>query len=153
VVFNAVAVTAQQDLFQVSAAADAITTLIGVYLSQSTEVGDAQEEGLNILFKRGLATTIGSGGTTPTPQPMKAGAAAAYGGVTMVNNTTKQSAGTITTIHADNWNVRAPFVWIPTPEFTPVLGPGTTNRFTIELATTPADSITMSGTCYFEEIG
>lgn len=153
VIFNAVAVTAQQDFFEIAAAADSIVVIHALYLSQSTEVGDAQEEGLNIQIKRGVATTTGSGGTTPTPQAMSPDVVAAFGGVTKVNNTTKQTAGTITTLHADNWNVRAPYLWIPTPDYRPVLAPGTTNRITVELGTTPADSITASGTLYFEEIG
>lgn len=148
-VFNAVAVTAQQDLFELNVPADAIVIVHAVELSQSTEVGDAQEEGLNLLFKRG-ATTSGTGGTAPTPQPLETGSAS-FGGTVEVNNTTKATAGTIVTLRADNWNVRMPYLWLPTPEMRFILGPST--RFTIELATTPADSITMSGTLWYEELG
>lgn len=147
--FTGVAVTAQQDLFEIVAASDSITIIHQVILSQSTEVGDAQEEGLAVLMKRGQ-TTSGSGGTAPTPNPLETGSAA-YGGTVEVNNTTKASAGTILTTHAEAWNVRGPFMYLPTPEMRPVLGPGT--RMTVELATTPADSITMHGTLIFEELG
>jgi hypothetical protein len=147
--FSSVAVTAQQDFFEYTAPSDAIVVLHWIELTQSTEVGDAQEEGLAILFKRG-ATTTGSGGSTVTPAPTEFGFAAA-GGVAKANNTTKATAGTIVTLYSSNWNVRTPFLWLPTPELRLVLSPS--QRFTVELATTPADSITMSGTMYLEEIG
>ena len=148
-VFNAVAVTAQQDLFELNVASDALVIVHCVELSQSTEVGDAQEEGLNLLFKRG-ATTSGSGGTTVTPVALEGGAVA-YGGTVEANNTTKATTGTISTLRVDNWNVRAPYLWLPPPELRIPLSPS--SRFTVELATTPADSITMSGCLWFEEIG
>lgn len=149
VVFSSVAVTAQQDFFEIAGPSDAITVVHDWILTQSTEVGDAQEEGLAILVKRG-ATVTGSGGSTPTPSPLEFGDVA-YGGVTKVNNTTKAGTGTIVTMGSYNWNVRVPFQFIYTPETRPVLSPS--QRLTIELATTPADSITVSGTITFSEIG
>lgn len=149
VTFTGVAVTAQQDLFELVSASDSITVIHQISLSQSTEVGDAQEEGLAILIKRGQ-TTSGSGGTAPTPVSLETGSAA-FGGTTEVNNTTKASAGTIVTTWAEAWNVRGPFIWLPTPEMRLILGPST--RMTVELGTTPADSITMHGTMIFEELG
>jgi hypothetical protein len=149
-VFNAVNVTAQQDLFEITSPTDAITIIHALELSQSSEVGDVQEEMLNILFKRGQ-TTSGTGGTQAlASNPVETGSSA-YGGVVDVNNTTKATAGTIVTLRADNWNVRMPYLWMPTPEMRPITGPGI--RMTIELATTPADAITMSGTLWFEELG
>ena len=85
-----------------------------------------------------------------TSQPVETGSSG-YGGTTEANNTTRASAGTIVTLPADNWNVRMPYLWLPTPEMRPILGPNA--RMTFELATTPADAITMSGTLWFEELG
>ena len=62
---------------------------------------------------------------------------AAFGGTVEANNTTKASAGTIVTHEVHNWNVRVPYQRIWTPETRPVLSPS--RRFTLELATTPAD--------------
>lgn len=147
--FTGVAVTAQQDLFEITAAAGKNARLLAVYLSQSTEVGDTAEEGLSILIKSGQ-TTSGSGGSAPTPVPTSVTNAAA-GFAAEVNNTTKASAGTIVTHHADNWNIRMPFQLI-LPEKMQIDLTGS-RRMTVELATTPADSITMSGTIYVEEFG
>ena len=152
-VFSSVAVTAQQDFFEIAAPADAIVIVHCWELSQSTEVGDAQEEGLSIRVVRGVGTvTSGTGGTTPTAHPIEDGDAA-FGGVVEVNNTTKMvvGTGTLETLESTNWNVRVPYQRIYTPETRPVISPS--NRLTIELATTPADSITISGTITFEEVG
>jgi len=145
--FTGVAVTAQQDLFELTAAADKPIRIHEIGLSQSTEVGDAQEEGLSILLKQGQ-TTSGTGGTAPTPIPRDVDDAAA-GFAAEVNNTTKASTGTIVTHYAWNWNVRVPFQVIFTPETRPYAKGQ--RRLTVELGTTPADSITMSGYMVVEE--
>jgi len=147
--FNAVAVTAQQDFFEINVPSDACVIIHDICLTQVSEIGDAQEEGLAVLFKSGQ-TTSGSGGTTPTAVPKELGDVA-YGGTVEANNTTKATAGTIVTRHAWNWNIRIPFEKVFTPETRPVLSPGV--RATLELATTPADSITVSGYVTFEELG
>lgn len=150
VVFSAVAVTAQQDLFEIVAAAGKPCVILGWDLSQSSEVGDAQEEGLALLLKSGQ-TTSGSGGSAPTPQPVNPTDAAA-GFSAEVNNTTKASAGTISTRYSSSWNVRATPMPYMLPERMQFVIPGGV-RATIELATTPADSITMSGTLWVLELG
>src|SRR5215211_4475737 len=94
--FAAVNVTAQQDFWEIVAASTRLAVVHGWELSQSTEVGDAQEEGLSILVKKG-ATTSGSGGTAPTPVPLETNQGAS-GFTAEVNNTTKASVGTITTV-------------------------------------------------------
>lgn len=149
VTFSGVAVTAQQDFFEIVAAAGKPCIVHSIEIEQSTEVGDAAEEGLSLLWKDGQ-TTSGSGGSAPTPAPQTLGdTAASFTAET--NNTTKASAGTIVTKRAWNWNVRVPFLKIFTPETRPVIAGGA--RATLELATTPADSITVSGTMMVEEIG
>ncbi|MEO8481088.1 MAG: hypothetical protein ABI634_02690 [Acidobacteriota bacterium] len=149
VVFASVAITAQQDLFEIVAASGKPCVIHSIEIEQSTEVGDAQEEGLSLLWKDG-STTSGSGGSAPTPAPQTLGDAAA-GFASEVNNTTKATAGTILTKRAWNWNVRMPFLKVFTPETRPVIAGGA--RATLELATTPADSITVSGTIMVEELG
>lgn len=149
--FSGVAVTAQQDLFEILAATAKTIKILRIELSQSTEVGDAQEEGLSIKLTRGIGTvTSGSGGSTHTPQPIDDDDAAS-GATVEINNTTKMVAGTgsLEVLESWNWNVRVPFSMPLLPEERHVIAPG--NRLTIELATTPADSITMSGVVTFQE--
>lgn len=149
VTFSAVAVTAQQDFFEVVAPGTISCVLHSVYLSQSSDAQDAQDELLGVAIKSGQ-TTSGSGGSAPTPVPLDFGDAAS-GATAEVNNTTKASAGTIVTHHSDTFNVRAGWNYRPTPEERVAFRGG--RRLTVELLTTPADSLTMSGTLIFEEIG
>lgn len=139
--FNGVAVTAQQDLFELVAGANTPIVIHEIYLSQSTEVGDAQEEGLSILLKQG-STTTGSGGSAPTKVPRDLDDSASAATVA-ANNTTKATSGTTVTHAAWAWNVRVPLQILFTPEMRPYVKGA--RRCTIELGTTPADSITMNG--------
>lgn len=151
--FKAVAVTAAQDLFEILAATGKPIFIHGFTLSQTTEVGDAQEEGLQITTNRGAGSvTSGSGGSTHTPAPVNVDDTAS-GATVEINNTTIMSVGTgtLTELEAFAWNVRGPFDRWYTPETRPYIKPG--DRWTLELETAPADSITMSGTVIFEEVG
>lgn len=153
VLFSAVAVTVQQDFFEIVAPADAVVTIHDIDLSQTTELGDAAEEQLGLVLKRGVgAVTSGSGGTTPTPQPVEDGDPA-FGGTTEANNTTKMvvGSGTLETLESWSWNIRIPFQKVFTPETRPIISPS--NRATLELTNTPNDSITISGSITFEETG
>lgn len=147
-VFNNVAVTAIQDLFEIVAASDAVVLIHDIHLSQNTDVGDAAEEVLRIELTSGH-TTSGSAGSAPTAIPRNIGQAA-FGGTVEVNNTTQASAGTIVTHYVWNWNIRVGFDKIFTPETRPRIAPGT--RMCLELPAAPADSVTMSGSVTFEEI-
>lgn len=148
--FNGVAVTAQQDFFELTAPSSAVVVIHEIVIAQSSDAGDQQEELLSLLLKRGVGATSGSGGTTPTLAKFETGSGTP-GSVVEANNTTKMTAGTITTLRAAVWNVRSEWLFLPTPELRPVLSPS--ERFTVELATTPADSLTCNGTIVFEEIG
>ena len=153
-IFKAVAVTAQQDFFEVKASASASVLVHGFVLSQSTELGDAQEEMLQLTTNRGSGTvTSGSGGGSATISRRRRGDPA-FGGAVEINNTTKLAVGTgtlDTDLEVFNWNERVPFMfWYP-PEARPMILPG--EYWTLELETTPADSVTISGTIYLEQVG
>lgn len=144
--FEEVAVTAVQDLFEINAPADSVVIVHSLYLGQSSDAGDAESEQLNILVH--LGSTTGSGGGTPTASPLNLGDAA-FGGTVETNNTTQSTEGTF--IHSDSFNVLAGYQLVLTPETRWVISPS--DRLIIELQTAPADSLTLSGTVYFEEIG
>jgi hypothetical protein len=148
-IFNNVAVTAIQDLFEIVAPADSVVLLHDIHLSQNTDVGDAAEEILRIELTSGH-TSSGSAGSSVTPVPLSLGDAA-FGGTCETNNTTQASAGTIVTKYVWNWNIRGPFDKIFTPETRPLISPSA--RMCLELPAAPADSVTMSGSITFEEIG
>lgn len=147
--FNGVTVSAQQDLIEVTAASTKPLVLVSASVSQASDAGDASEELLSILIKSGQTTT-GSGGSSYTPVPNDPTYAAA-GFTAKVNNTTKASGGTIVTHYASTWNVRVEQDKVLPDPMTIMLPAG--RRLTIELATTPADSLTCSGYAVFQEIG
>lgn len=152
--FKSIAVTAAQDLFEITAPTDAVVIIHNWMISQATEVGDAAEEMLILTTNRGVGTvTSGSGGATVTPHPIADGDPA-FGGTVERNNTTILAVGTgtlETDLEVHLWNVRMPCQRIYTPEERPVISPG--NRWTLESESTPADSVTVSGFVTFEEVG
>lgn len=142
--FTEVAVTAQQDLFQIEAVT--VPAIIhAVYLSQSSDVGDAAAEGLSILIRR---VTDALTNVTAEAQ-LDTGDAAANADLN-VNDTTELVTGA-QNVHTEVWNIALPFVYLPPPELRIIIP--IDDVITVNLNTTPADSITMSGTMYFEESG
>ena len=150
VVFQAVAITATQDLFEITPGDDKPVQLLGVFAGNSTDFGDAQDENLRWSVVRGH-TTSGSGGTAPTPRPTKRSDSAA-GFTAEVNNTTKASVGTTHIVHADAFNVRAGLAHWWTPETVPEATQADTTII-VRLDSSPADSITFDGTLYVAEFG
>ena len=147
--FAGVAVSAAQDLFSLLPAVDRPVKLHAVYLSQSTEVGDAAEEGLILKLQRG-ATTTGSGGSAAAGEPLISVNDAADAATVRINDTTEASSGTIVDVHSEAWNIRTPFIWLPPPEHRPLVENAA--FFTVVLITVPADPITMTGTLIYEEV-
>jgi hypothetical protein len=147
VTFSAVAVSAQQDLFEIVSPAAGIIEIHGFELFQTSDHGDAAAEGLQLLWVRGHATS-GSGGSSFTPvlRSGKDGAAAA---TCEINNTTIASTGTAVNYSAGGFNVQAGFErWYP-PEVRPVLR---NSERGVLRCSAPADALTMSGTLYYEEL-
>lgn len=144
--FELVAATAAQDLFEINAPSDGIVVLHGFGVSQSSDVGDAASEMLNVLLHRG--STSGSGGSAPTAAPLDVGDAA-FGGTVETNNTAQSTEGT--QLGSWDFHIAAGLQVIFTPEMRPVISPS--GRLIIELQSTPADSLTISGYAVFEEVG
>lgn len=151
-VFKDIAVSAAQDLFEVLAATGKPVVVHGFLLGQTSELADAAEEQLRLTTNRGVGSvTSGSGGAAVTAQPVD-DADTAFAGTIERNNTTIMAVGTgsLEELEAHVWNIRAPYMHWYTPETRPKIAPG--NRWTLELESTPADSITMSGTLWLEEL-
>jgi hypothetical protein len=142
--FTEVAVSAQQDLFQIEAKV-VPAILCAVFLSQSSDVGDAAAEGLSILIRR--VTDVVTNDIAEAK--LDPGSAAANANLA-VNETTELVTGA-ETIHSEDWNIALPFVWLVPPEMRIPIE--IDNTLVVNLNTTPADALTMSGTMYFAEIG
>jgi hypothetical protein len=151
VTFENVSVSAQVDFFELSPADDKALLIHGLYLSQSSDVGDAAEEMLRVQILRGH-TTSGSGGSAATPAPLPSSAGVAAGFAAETNNTTIASAGTAVALHSEAFNIRAGLQYIPTPEARP--GASRANvTLVVRLMAAPADALSVSGTLIVEEMG
>lgn len=152
VVFENVAVTASQDFFEITPADDKPVVFMGLTLDNvggTADAGDAQEEFLRLLVRRGH-TTSGSGGSAPTPAPLNPNASAA-GFTSEVNNTTIASAGTTVDLLALGWNVRVPLREFWPEELWPMASQANTTMV-VRLLSAPADSISLSGTLFVAEL-
>jgi hypothetical protein len=148
--FDLIAIAATTtDLIELKAATDKPAALVGWEIGQSTELGDAQEEGLRFRWVRGN-TTSGSGGTAVTPRPTNLSDTAA--GITCeVGNTTAATAGTAINMHTMAWNIRLPWEkWLPTGFEYWFSG---STLLVCRLTAAPADSVSFSGTVFLLETG
>ncbi len=148
VAISDVAVTLVQDVFHLKAGSTRPIIIHGLELEQK---GLTAAEALAVKLKRHTATvTQGSGGSTPTPAVL-AGGSASSGVTAHANDTTRASAGTITTLFGKTFQLLNGLIWLPTPEIRPIIDPAT--GFIVELATAPSASMNLSGWIVYEEVG
>jgi hypothetical protein len=147
--FEADAATTADDLIELDAAAEKPITVLGWFISQGTELGDAAEEQLRYRWVRGN-TTSGSGGASVTPRPVNLTDTAA-GFVCEAGNTTAASAGTAVNLFSGNFNVRVgEQIWLP--EGCGIVTSGTA-LLCLRLLAAPADSVSLTGTVFVREEG
>jgi hypothetical protein len=123
-------------------------------ISGTADFGDAQAEGLDMQFLRGIGATSGSGGSTPTPQPHETGDAAADVTVEASNTTVAVAGGgSLTAVRDEPWNVQMGFRYTPPDGLEFTLSPG--ERFVCRIPTGPSDELTTSfhASITFEETG
>ena len=145
------AVTVAADLIELNPATNKPIRVRSLILGQTTELGDAAEEILSVVWVRGNATS-GSGGSAPTPVPTD-GTDTAAGFTAEVFNTTAASTGTPVNLPRHAWNVRIGLERPYTPEEAPGVSAGAGTRLCLRMAAAPADSITISGCVLVEEMG
>lgn len=148
--FEAVTVSAQVDFFELTPADDKPVEVVGIFLGQSSDVGDAASEILRWRVIRGH-TTGGSGGAAPTPRPLnRSGVAAGFAAETC--NTTIASVGSPVNLHSDVFHVATGLqLWLPETCEWEASQADTT--IVVRLMAAPADALTMSGTLYVREQG
>lgn len=139
------------DLFEITPADDKPVIVHSIVLSVTSELGDAEEEQLRLKIIRGH-TSGGSGGVSPapTPEPLDGNDAAA-GLTAEAANSTLASGGTTADLHAESFNVRTGWIYMPTPECRPRVDQGDTS-LVVRLMAAVTDDVTMSGTMIVEEL-
>ena len=149
VVFTAVTVSAAQDLFQIIGAAGKILRIKRMALSDiDTSLPTAQMLELRARF---LPATVsnGSGGSSPTPQPLDPGDAAASF-TAKANSTSKATTGgTASVLYSGGCHIYAGIDYSFTVP--PIIGPS--ESFVFELLSTVSGTCTMSGQIDVEELG
>ena len=146
--FTATAITAAQDLWEITPADDKPVKILGLVIGQYTDVGDAASENLSVKISRGWGTS-GSGGSAGAPVPVSP-ADSAVGFSAEVNNTTVASTGTEVVLFSDVWNTQAGYqMWFPEGA-QPGCSQATGAILTVRI-TAPADAITANGTLFVSE--
>ena len=140
--FSEVAVSAQQDLFQIEALT--VPAIIHyVNISQSSDVGDAAAAMVSIRLHRFTDAVTDDLATVQLDK----GDATQLADVA-INETSELITG-LEVIHSEAWNIALPWIHYPSPETRTVVEVG--NGFAVNMNTT--DTLTMSGTLIFEEVG
>lgn len=144
-----VATTLAVDLFEFGVVGGFLGRLAGLWISQSSDVGDAAEEMLRWRLVWGN-TASGSGGAAP--DSWNSGYAKGDPPITAAEsfNTTAASGGTPQSGPANAFNIRAgEQMWFP-PGCEPTLGgdDGGGEVNVIRLMAAPADSLTMTAVAY-----
>ncbi len=142
--FTDVAMTADQDVFQLEAVTKG-AIIHAVYLGQRSDFGDAAAEILSVQIAR-ITDDVTAG---QLEAQLDLGDAAATADVA-INQTTQLTTG-YDVIHSECWNIQLPFVYLPPPELRIVVEIG--NAIVVDVGPDPTDSITISGTIYWEETG
>lgn len=146
--FENIAYAESRDFFELRPVADRPIKILGIFIGQSTELGDTGEEFMRWQIMRGHASS-GTGGATPTPRPLKPDQAT-VGFAADTSNSSLAGGGTPVNLHSDTFNVRTGLILVPTPE----MQIGTDNGegfLVVRLLSTPTDSITFNGTIYVAE--
>lgn len=142
------------DLLSLQPADDKPVKLRGILLSQISEVGDTQEEGLRITVQRFPATfTVGSGGSAITALPTVSDSAdTTWGFTARCNDTTvATTSGTAQILHEIGWNERnSPYeLWFPDDRFAVKVKQG--EGLIVRMETTLTDDMTGCFTFWVEE--
>lgn len=150
---TATAVTTAVDIFEVVASTNKPLIVLGFDIYNTTDVGDAQEEILELGEVRGVGTiTSGSGGGTSTVVATDEGTQSLTAPAVETLNTTRMAVGTGTlrTEQKMGWNVRIPLTYFFPEILRPEIRPG--DHWTLAILAAPADSITIGGTLYLGEM-
>jgi hypothetical protein len=141
------------DLVNLAPADDRPIRLKGWILGQSSEVGDAMEEGVRLTVRHMTATvTNGTGGAAVTPVKTDPTPDAAAGFTARCNDTTvATTSGTSTIVEELAWNIRSsPWDRIIDEPDRPVARQG--EALIVRLETTLADDLTAALTFLVEEL-
>lgn len=137
--------TADKTLIEIASAADAITTVERLWISQTSF--DTSE---NLGTKTQRITTTGTG-TATTPEPLEVGTVA-FGGVVETNSTVEPTYTAGTEILEQGFNVLSGYLWTPANDDEIItLSPSALVGMNLDIA--PSGSMNFSYGATIREIG
>jgi len=137
--------TVAKTLIEIASAADSVTLIERLSLSQTSF---DTSENLGILVQR--ITTTGTG-TATTPEPLQTGDAA-FGGVVETNSTAEPTYTAGTEILESGFNALSGFLWTPASDDEVIaISPSALVGFSLDVA--PSASMNFSYACTIREIG
>ncbi len=149
--FDCTTVTAAQGLWEVRPATDDPIRIWAFEIGNLTEVGDAEEEQLELnLIRRTGSPTSGTGGAAVTEVPAVQDDVATTATV-RENDTTEASAGTAQVMLKIPWNVRIPYIW-SAPHERAAIQVKDNDLIVLDLITVPADTLNIAGWVLYEEV-
>ncbi len=149
--FEAVSVSAVQDLIQIIGASGKILKIRGVKVgATNTTIPTAQMLDLRCRFLPATVTN-GSGGSSPTPQKLDPGDAAASFTAKANNTTQATTSGTAVLLFTWGVHIYAGLDVQFASDQCPVVGPS--ESFTFELQSTVTGTVSLSGQVTVEELG
>ncbi len=147
--FSGTSVAVVQDLFYLQPGATKGFWLLGCSITQASDYGDAEAEGLTIQLIR--RTAAGSGGSAATEAKHDEQSPTSEIAVT-TNRTTVGTPSTV--VHREAFNIQAGFFYKPIPEERIwVPAGGVASSLGIYLLAAPGDALTVAGTVTWMEIG
>ena len=144
--YHNIAVTAAQDLIELTAPSDAALEVIRVFVGQYQDSGDAEAESLRLNIVRYASS--GSGGLTADIGAHQAGQVASA--VTAERNNTTPG-GTPTRIHASTWSVGSG--WLHEMEEEEAIWVSPSDILAVSLPAAPADQLGVSVSVTWREWG
>lgn len=142
------AASGDYDLFEIVPADDKPLELVACSLGNKSEVGDAQDEMLQISIVRGNTTS--SNGSATTPQLLDpSDPAASFTAETI--GATIATAGTSVTLVSDTFNVRGGWAQVWPEAMRPKVSQANTAIY-VRLTAAVADDLTLSGTLWVREL-
>lgn len=149
VVFEKIAVSAVQDLLAVKGATGKTVRIIDYTVICVDTTAPANTQMALRCSYLPATVTDGSAGAAVTPRPADPGDAAATATARRNDTTPATSSGTKVTLRESGCNVyQGDQYTFPAP---PIIAAST--QFVLEIITTPAAALTLSGSVTFEEIG
>lgn len=147
------AASGDYDFFEFDPAADEPIELVALFLSNKSEVKDAEEEMVSYsIWRCSGGTFTSSNGTAsgedPTDDQDEVGSYASE----TVGSSVATSSGTLTHLHNDTFNIRTGLQAVFPPDIRVKCSGAANSAMGVRLRTALADDATMSGTAYVRQL-